>query len=72
MSKFNIGDVVYLKSGSPAMTVNRIFEERGTVECVWFVENEQKQFIFNADTLIPKDSNPVFMEISSGTDWNNF
>ncbi len=72
MSKFNIGDVVYLKSGSPAMTVNRIFEERGTVECVWFVENEQKQFIFSADTLIPKNPHPSHMEISSGTDWTNF
>ncbi|ENV98320.1 DUF2158 domain-containing protein [Acinetobacter bereziniae] len=72
MGKFNIGDVVYLKSGSPAMTINRLIEERGNVECVWFVENEQKQFIFNEDTLIPKDPKSGFIEVWSNSERSSF
>ncbi|MCU4431893.1 DUF2158 domain-containing protein [Acinetobacter pittii] len=48
---FNIGDVVYLKSGGPAMTINQIYKERENVQCVWFVQNEQKECIFKLQTL---------------------
>lgn len=72
MSKFKIGDVVYLKSGGPAMTVNRIIEERDNIECVWFVKNEQKAFIFNAETLNPQSDETSFIEISNESPWSSF
>lgn len=50
MSQFLPGDVVYLKSGGPAMTVNRIIDATG-VECIWFVGNTQNERIFNPETL---------------------
>lgn len=72
MCKLNIGDVVYLKSGSPAMTVNRIYENRGNVECVWFVENQEKAFIFNQETLLLKASSDSAITISKESDWSSF
>jgi uncharacterized protein YodC (DUF2158 family) len=37
MSKFNVGDVVALKSGGPAMTIARL-EDNGDIICVWMAE----------------------------------
>ena len=34
-----VGDIVLLKSGSPAMTVAEVNESKGTVKCVWFDKN---------------------------------
>ena len=39
MTDFIIGDLVKLKSGSPAMTVIKIFNNN-TVKCSWFKDNE--------------------------------
>lgn len=35
-----VGDVVYVRSGSPAMTVNRINTEDCSAELIWFDESE--------------------------------
>jgi len=34
-----VGDIVILKSGSPAMTVAGVDEGKGEVNCVWFDKN---------------------------------
>ena len=47
MSNFEIGDIVYLKSGGPDMTVNG-FEKfsNSLVEVVWFTDNKiHKEFL---------------------------
>lgn len=36
MSDIKVGDVVYLKSGGPAMTVSSKPNTLGNVKCVWF------------------------------------
>ncbi len=38
-SSFQIGDVVTLKSGSPAMTVTIVYDD-GTVQTSWIMGNE--------------------------------
>jgi len=55
---FQIGDVVYLKSGSPAMTVNKIIEERGNIECTWFIDNKLEKNIFVSETLTKENPRP--------------
>jgi len=40
---FNPGDVVQLKSGGPAMTVDSIIDRGKTIECTWFDEKRQLQ-----------------------------
>lgn len=37
--KAEIGDVVFLKSGGPQMTVIEVANERGLVNCIWFERN---------------------------------
>jgi uncharacterized protein YodC (DUF2158 family) len=47
---FSVGDVVYLKSGSPDMTVT--YTDNDAVRCVWFVEEvEVKHYSFPSDAL---------------------
>lgn len=36
--KFVVGDVVRLRSGSPAMTITNVSEENGCVDLLWFDE----------------------------------
>ncbi|GLS75736.1 YodC family protein [Oharaeibacter diazotrophicus] len=51
--KFNAGDIVQLKSGGPAMTVERpdIYDE-GSYICVWFKGSSREMASFRADVLI--------------------
>lgn len=42
MEEFKIGDVVYLKSGGPAMTVSYV--EDNSVEAQWFDEKNKVDF----------------------------
>lgn len=51
MSNINIGDVVQLKSGSCSMTVEDGPYNSGGYKCVWFVDGELKQGIFNLSSL---------------------
>lgn len=47
------GDVVRLKSGSPAMTVEKIgeSENKRCAWCVWFHDTERKSGVFHLTTL---------------------
>ena len=45
MSKFKAGDVVELKSGSPAMTVSNPNAVNGLVDCTWFQMDDMGYFV---------------------------
>lgn len=52
--KFEIGDVVVLKSGGPGMTVVNTGEYPSTkngVFCTWFVGSDVKEALFDAGAL---------------------
>ena len=53
-SQFKVGDVVYLKSGSPAMTVEDFFDD-GRVQTIWFDGAETKKQGFQPDVLTKDD-----------------
>lgn len=48
MTDFSVGDVVVLKSGGPAMTVDSLHDDFRTgeplVRCTWFDKNDSVQF----------------------------
>lgn len=60
MSDLKTGDVVYLKSGGPAMTVNAITPSMiaKAVVCVWFVGNENKSATYSPDALTKENPSP--------------
>ena len=48
--KFKVGDVVYLKSGGPAMTV--VDKREGYILCMWYVDGEgMKTIDFVSESL---------------------
>ncbi|MBB4639476.1 uncharacterized protein YodC (DUF2158 family) [Longimicrobium terrae] len=51
MAKFQIGDIVQLKSGGPKMTVKQVFPD-GVVSCHWFSGTKLSSGIFSAETLV--------------------
>lgn len=55
MANFNIGDVVRLKSGGPAMTVEAVAPSGGGLVCVWFNKDgmkfETQSSVFPVETL---------------------
>lgn len=53
-NELKIGDVVRLKSGSPAMTIDSFAPEK--VGCIWFVGTEQKGGYFAHDALEHTDA----------------
>lgn len=54
-SKFQVGDVVQLKSGGPNMTFERFDKHTGSVFCKWFDKDEIHQSnYFNQECLIKK------------------
>jgi uncharacterized protein YodC (DUF2158 family) len=61
MNEFKLGDVVYLKSGGPAMTVNRFIEHDTTsyikyVECTWMRDDIVQAYSFEPETLVLKNT----------------
>jgi uncharacterized protein YodC (DUF2158 family) len=54
-SEFKPGDVVRLKSGGPAMTIEGIgqygFDQEEKVLCVWFIRDVKKQDTFLLSSL---------------------
>lgn len=46
---FQIGDVVTLKSGSPAMTI--VAEIKGNFQCAWFIDGEVRDAVFSPPSL---------------------
>ena len=52
MTKFNIGDIVQLKSGGPQMTISKIITyEENIYRCEWFVNDLRHSGIFSGETL---------------------
>lgn len=49
MSKFKVGDVVVLKSGSPRMTVK--FDNKGEYIVNWFLDGKVESAMFLEDQL---------------------
>jgi len=47
--ELKVGDEVFLKSGGPTMTVERI-DEHG-VHCMWFVDRVTMRDVFHANML---------------------
>ena len=51
--KLKIGDIVRLKSGGPDMTISYESSLRsGEFTCIWFVNGEERGFVFREETLI--------------------
>jgi uncharacterized protein YodC (DUF2158 family) len=57
-NEFKVGDIVILKSGSPAMTIDKFVWNplkgeyyTDKVECVWFVKTELKREVFQTSSL---------------------
>ena len=51
---FKKGDIVVLNSGSPSMTIEKIYTTSGgdnKVDCAWFVDKEVKTHSFSAEAL---------------------
>jgi uncharacterized protein YodC (DUF2158 family) len=51
---FQIGDVVILRSGGPAMTVRKIGNEafgRRSIWCIWFDKTTKAQAAFDIEVL---------------------
>lgn len=58
MAKFKIGDVVWLKSGSPKMTITFVGNSKNQTyyECNWFDDNTVKRSRFVEATLTDQNS----------------
>jgi uncharacterized protein YodC (DUF2158 family) len=57
--KYQVGDIVKLKSGGPSMTVEKT--EGSKIHCVWFsYGSSPSQGIFDIGLLIPSDSQEVY------------
>lgn len=52
---FSPGDVVFLKSGSPAMTVSDI-SDSSSVICAWFNDGKRMESATFAELSLTKDS----------------
>ena len=52
-SAFKPGDCVQLKSGGPKMTVSRVTESTGRVNCEWFDGAKRQGAFFGPDSLKP-------------------
>lgn len=57
-SAINKGDVVWLKSGGPEMTVHAIDEE-GNCLCLWFRHGDILRYSINLSSLTKK--NPLYL-----------
>lgn len=58
MSEIKPGDVVYLKSGSPAMTVSSHTNGVGNVKCVCFIGDKAEYVEVRPEALTKDDPNP--------------
>lgn len=52
MTKFQVGDVVVLKSGGPRMTVTQIGLTHSRVECTWFTPDAEIKTAYIADMAL--------------------
>ena len=58
MEQFQIGDVVYLKSGSPAMTIIE-FKSNGQYKTVWIDGNGEHFSLYPPAAITKDDPNKV-------------
>lgn len=58
MSDLKVGDVVYLKSGGPAMTINSKANYGKEWLCTWFVGDEYNKAGFSPEALTTENPNP--------------
>lgn len=58
-SQFSIGDIVYLKSGGPPMTITSFYAQTlyGDVGCIWFQFSELKHLCTHSSCLTDKNPN---------------
>ena len=56
MANLKPGSVVWLKSGSPKMTVSEI-QDGGEALCIWFDKNGKKEELIPIDLLTDQDPN---------------
>lgn len=66
MSEIKTGDIVYLKSGSPAMTVNGASPVKGLWVCAWFTGTENKAASFTAEALTTKNPKSKVRPMTGG------
>lgn len=52
MDKFEIGDVVQLKSGGPKMTIIEITPDKSRLLCTWFAGGNNKQASFLSAIIV--------------------
>lgn len=57
MEDYKVGDVVWLKSGSPKMVIDYVKEN--SCICVWFDNNKRVEGNFQKNTLTKEDPNYV-------------
>lgn len=50
--RFEVGDVVVLRSGSPRMTVEQLQHDTGKVVCTWYQDGRREVTALPADTLV--------------------
>ncbi len=58
MSDLKVGDVVYLKSGGPAMTINGQANYGTEWTCAWFTENAYSRADFASEALTTENPSP--------------
>jgi uncharacterized protein YodC (DUF2158 family) len=51
MARFEVGDVVRLRSGGPKMTIQEVIEIGGNIRCQWFVQGEVRTSVFHPRSL---------------------
>lgn len=61
MNNFEIGDVVYLKSGGPAMTVSETgnVDGQNLVVCTWFDGTKNHEGEFKEEQLTKQDTKTI-------------
>lgn len=52
MSKFQVGDIVVLKSGGPRMTVTQTGLTHSRVECTWFTPEAEIQTAYISESAL--------------------
>ena len=55
MDKFNVGDIVVLKSGGEIMTINEL-KENGVCNCVWHKDGKHYNHDYSQEILTIYDS----------------